>query len=159
MTRSAVYNCSKCEKYGKNRICLLDSEALPYNEVVPIVVDDRVTNDGEIVEIRDIDQFLDILAELKLVIGSSVFSIVLTYFKQVCPASLIKSTLSIFLDMEHRAKVYKSLPYDGSMGDQPNLVVEAFDVIGVARAEFERDRLVEMKKPAKTGVTSRGSKR
>jgi len=155
--RSAAYDCERCDELGfveeGKRICFQIDPEDPVPLLVPIVVNGRASAEADLVEVRDQNEMLTLLCQLKESLPEvPVFILVLTYFKRVCPASLIKWNLLGFLDMEHRAREFHKLPYPGEMGDQPNVVVEAFDTIGVARSEWERDRIEKMQREVKAKV-------
>lgn len=93
-------------------------------------------------------RMLEILGELQEKIGAGmpVFQILLTYFRKLCPASLIDPRFHELIKMESHARDYHVLPYPGGSLDQPNLVIEAFDVISTARNWYERDRMEETRR-------------
>lgn len=119
--------------------------------VIPFVKEDgRVDHEGEAEEVDSPKRMLEILGELqeKIGVNQPIFSILLTSFKAVCPVALIGQSHFELIKLESYARDYHVLPYPGGSLDQPNLIMEAFDVIATARSWYERDRIEEMRRRA-----------
>lgn len=132
----------KAKGYYKRRECFLESDSITV--VIPTIEEGgRVNQEGDAEDVGSPKRMLEILAELqgKISAGLPVFQILFTYFKTVCPVSLTDPSYFELIKMESHARDYHVLPYPGGTLDQPNLVMEAFDVISTARNWYERDRM------------------
>lgn len=119
--------------------------------VIPFVKEDgRVDHEGEAEEVDSPKRMLEILGELqeKIGVNQSIFSLLLTSFRAVCPVALIDQSHFELIKLESYARDYHVLPCPGGSLDQPNLIMEAFDVIATARSWYERDRMDEMRRRA-----------
>lgn len=107
-------------------------------------------NEGEAEELKSSGRMLEVLGELqdKIDYDLPIFKILTSFFKTVCPVALIDADDFELLKLESYARDYHVLPYPGGSLDQPNLIMEAFDVIATARNWYERDRMDEMRRRA-----------
>lgn len=97
--------------------------------------EERVISREEFIEV------LEYIQELKS--GMPLFEIIRTYFrspKEVCVTAFGDPELDWLIRLETRAQEYGVLPYDGGQLDQPLYVLEAFDIITIARALFQIKR-------------------
>ena len=95
----------------------------------------------------DADGFFDLVHEFQSYRPGLPFAEVISFhFRDVCIKSLIDEDYYQYLKMEAFCKEYHCLPFEGSMMDQPNILIEIFSVIRGTRAEFEINRQKEMMK-------------
>ena len=128
--------------------------------------EERLVSREEFIEI------LEYIQELKP--NMPLFEIIRTYFrspKEVCVTAFGDPDLDWLIKLETRAQEYGVLPYEGGQLDQPLYILQAFDMISIARALFqikreevankiqEKQSMVDGLKQKATALKNKGIKR
>jgi len=71
--------------------------------------------------------------------------------KEVCITAFIDSSLAYHIDLESACKEYRVLPYEGSLLDQPQFLLDIFGVIRQERNRYERVRADKLMAGLKSG--------
>ncbi len=110
------------------------------------------------VETLDANGIVDLASELRKLAPSLPLSVIIDrHFRSVCIKSLLDWSLHEYLDLESFCKDYGCLPFEGSMSEQPNIVIEAFNTIRAVRGNFELEKQKEiMAKVQKTNTEKSG---
>lgn len=122
-----------------------------YNEFlsveVPVIDEATERPTGEYtpmnMTVDDLLEYIDKL--LEYFPDMHVFNLLKFHFKRVCPTALIDPYDDKILEMESFCEEYKCLPFPGSMGDQPNKLVEAFNIIRATKAIYLKEKELKEK--------------
>lgn len=71
--------------------------------------------------------------------------------KEVCITAFIDPSLAYYIDLESACKEYRSLPYEGSLLDQPQFLLDTFAVIRQERNRYEKVRADKLMSGLKGG--------
>ena len=157
------FDCKHCTKVGryKKRICFLKNKQITVD--FPILDDN-----GEIVdyENRKItkEDVIDYLIQVHQHLPGMLAHEVLTTEKMridgkpVCPVGLFDYETDFLTSLESAASEYHVLPYEGAYLDQPQYIIEAFDICRATRAKYSNKKMNQMKEKskAKKGIKQRG---
>ena len=104
-------------------------------------------NNEHIKQLVDAEGCLDLVVEFrKMQPGISLIGVLNQHFRDVCPKSLVDMRDMQYLAMEAFCSEYGGLPHSGGMMEQPNIIVEMFNIIRGTRNEFENTKQKELKK-------------
>lgn len=73
--------------------------------------------------------------------------------KEVCITAFIDPFLAYYVDLESACKEYRTLPYEGSLLDQPQALLDTFAIIRQERNRYERVRADKLMAGLKGGQT------
>jgi len=111
----------------------------------------RTTNDSEEMDV-DRDEFVAELSKICRVRTENPFRLMLQWFgggqgrAYICPISVVEEEHTKIVILADRCETYHSLPSEGALSDQDNVLMQAFDVFRKTRAEYEAERLDEMRR-------------
>lgn len=104
-------------------------------------------NNVEYIPVENSDDFMEIVVEIaELFPGRAVYDIVRSYFRKVCPLSLIDEETSMLVHMESAVSRYGTGVLPFKPGEIPAGLLEDFNHIATGRNLHERD--AEMKRKA-----------
>ena len=90
--------------------------------------------------IETIDEFFDIISNISgLFPGRAVYDIIRSYFRRVCPLSLVSEDADEMIRMESEAERYGAGVLPFPYGEVPDFVRSAFQSLAVGRNQFYRD--------------------
>lgn len=81
--------------------------------------------------------FLDLLADLEPKFPGEPFGAIwLNLFEGLCPVSFIEPEVNYWMGMESFCAEYHCLPCEGSMFEQPAIIMEIFETIRGAKGQY-----------------------
>lgn len=116
-------------------------------------------------------EILEMLADLEVVDPTlPSFILLLHHFggagaresktKEVCPTGLLSEEDVEWIDsvvaLEDQCSTYHTLPFRGSLEDQPTLIMDFFAIVRAAKRSYESFRMEEVKKEAEQRAASQG---
>ncbi len=161
--RMSNYDCDTCIQHGlfEGRACFKDdypgNDSYIFN--LPIFDEDTPYPVGERREILDEARVLE---ELDYVLDKypdmPPFEALQTYFRnphEVCPTALVGLDLAHLIEAEQATREYHTLPFDGGLWDQPQVLLEIFSLIRTERNQYERIRIAKLSKQTDKDTPSR----
>ena len=148
------YDCRFCldndlqEK--ESRHCFVHGEETCLVQFPDIKDDGTVEETGEEIEV-DVEDFCKRFSEICKYRPENPLRVMFRFFGgsggsiEICPLSIVSYDLSRVLVMAEHCERYHVLPQQGALEDQSNWLMEAFDQIAQAKAEFEKEELERMK--------------
>jgi len=111
----------------------------------------RPTGTYTVQKISTKEEFLEVLAELRdnFYPDWSLFDVHKAHFPQLCGEAVIDQVSLYYMNLETTASTYHTLPESGGIWDQPQYVLDMFDIIRGERARAERQSLEEARKKFK----------
>ena len=173
MEPAKQYECSHCQRKDliskENRACFrFDLD--PDEDAVRVLVPETDETGYRVLpreewryEELTRPEFLEMLAGLETLDPDlPAFYLVLHQFggaeskeagtKEVCPTGLISfddvELIDEVLVLEDRSSTYRALPLKGALEDQPQLLMELFDVVRRTKRHYESVRMEELKREA-----------
>jgi len=151
------YECEFCiaNKLYEGRACYRDRwpGKESYTFKVPIFDDTSPYPVGSTEEVLDEEDFMEVLLSLEMEKPDvPPYELVRTYFStpEYCPIGSVDFEYQRLLTLEAAARQYHTLPYAGGLLDQPNCLIDAFDIIASERNQYERIRYDKMESERKS---------
>jgi len=150
-----AYNCVNCIAKGMqdSRICFAKNFGGVESAELEFPIFDP---DGNMTGERESRQFtVDSIYELLLEYstyplpgvkpGVNPFVLCMNLFPEICPVGLIDDEFGNYIQVDSLCTRYHVLPFAGGLLDQPSLMIDCFDTIATAEADFNNDSIEKMK--------------
>ena len=123
---------------NKNRICFKDLDFETAFVKVP-VVDESGRKTGETRrEITGKEDVIDLFLEYEEIdLSIPAFELLRLQWRRICPEGLFDNDIEYLLLLESRCRRFEVLPEEGSLDDQPEWLMQIFDIIEAIRNQFE----------------------
>lgn len=76
----------------------------------------------------------------------------------ICMTSFWDQFVGALIDLERSASEYNVLPYQGGLLDQPQYIIDAFKIIRINDAMYQREKMERDKSEAKASAAKQKSK-
>lgn len=147
-----MYNCKHCQEVKEidKRQCFWfgdEVQEICAEQNVDNMYGNRIITKGEKYNVSS-DELISIITEIVNTYDKfSCLAACRTVFPQVCPKSLITNGIDQLLSMEAFCRDYHVPPLGASVGylDYPQILVEIFGTISVARERVRARELAEIK--------------
>lgn len=159
--RAAAYNCRLHDneeftrQYGVHCYTVQDEFQIP----VPVAGPNGQLTKREIRTLNK-EAFLKEVVKLHDFFNGdmTMWEVMLKFFRGVCPMAYFDHDIDTYVRLESAASAYNALPYEGGYLQQPNIILEAFDVIRGTRAQFEHKLHQKARREEKKAQKSSNSK-
>ena len=100
----------------------------------------------------DLDQFLQVVVDYEDFIPDKptfIYLISAAYpfsddvRREICPIGLVDESHKEIIEMEAFCSEYKCLPYSGAMDEQPQKLIDAFNVIRGTKNEYQARKIMK----------------
>ena len=164
-----MYDCEICalsqNEWFKKRICFNPEYGeQQYNFVLPTLDFDNKKFNGSETKSMDQEDFLLWLDDMNVNFNPDMpaFEMIQAYLNprnkaasgEICMTGFVDFEIGTLIDLENACNNYHVLPYGGGLLDQPQLLLEAFNLV---RSEINRYEKVRYDKMAKAADKSSSS--